>query len=213
MNNMTKKQKIIFDFINSFIEENGYSPTVREIADGVGLKSPATVHTHISNLVDMGLLKKDALKNRTISSQTVHKDELFANDDKVELEEGINFLNVPVIGKVAAGEPILAVENILRTFPLPMDFAHNKEIFMLQVQGDSMINIGIMDGDYVIVERQNIANNGDVIVALIDDSATVKTFYKENGYFRLQPENDALDPIIVTSLVVLGKVVGVYRKM
>ncbi|MBQ4110389.1 MAG: transcriptional repressor LexA [Clostridia bacterium] len=210
---MTKKQKIIFDFINSFIEENGYSPTVREIADGVGLKSPATVHTHISNLVDMGLLKKDALKNRTISSQTVHKDELFANDDKVELEEGINFLNVPVIGKVAAGEPILAVENILRTFPLPMDFAHNKEIFMLQVQGDSMINIGIMDGDYVIVERQNIANNGDVIVALIDDSATVKTFYKENGYFRLQPENDALDPIIVTSLVVLGKVVGVYRKM
>ena len=210
---MTKKQKIIFDFINSFIEENGYSPTVREIADGVGLKSPATVHTHISNLVDMGLLKKDALKNRTISSPTPHKDELFANDDKVDLEEGVNYLNVPVIGKVAAGEPILAVENILRTFPLPMDFARNKEIFMLQVQGDSMINIGIMDRDYVIVERQNIANNGDVIVALIDDSATVKTFYKENGYFRLQPENDALDPIIVTSLVVLGKVVGVYRKM
>ena len=212
MENLTKRQQVIFNYIKDFISNNGYPPSVRDICEGLNLSSTATVHTHIKNLVDLGYLMKDDLKKRALSINEKYKDD---NNEKevFEKENGVDYLEVPVIGQVAAGQPILAVENIERTFPLPMDFAKNKDVFMLRVKGDSMINIGIYENDYVIVRRQDMAQNGEVIVALVDDSATVKTFYKEDGYFRLQPENDSMDPIIVTELKVLGKVVGLFRMM
>lgn len=210
MENLTRKQQEVFHFIKNYIENNGYPPAVRDICKGVNLSSPSSVHAHINTLVELGYLKKDLLKKRAISiSDEYREDNIFSGSK----ENGIDYLEVPVIGQVAAGQPILAVENIERTFPLPMDFAKNKDVFMLRVKGDSMINKGIFEGDYVIVRREDTASNGDVIVALVDDSATVKTFYKENGYFRLQPENDYMEPIIVTELKVLGKVVGLIRMM
>ena len=211
MENLTKKQQQVFDFIKNYINENGYPPSVRDIGEGLNLSSPATVHAHINNLVELGYLVKDDLKKRTLTINEKYRD--YVEQKVFEKENGVDYLEVPVIGQVAAGQPILAVENIERTFPLPMDFAKNKDVFMLRVKGDSMINIGIYEGDYVIVRREDTASNGDVIVALVDDSATVKTFYKENGYFRLQPENDSMEPIIVNELKVLGKVVGLYRMM
>lgn len=212
MAELTKKQQLIFDFIKSYINENGYPPSVRDIGEGLNLSSPATVHAHIKNLVDLGYLSKDGLKKRALTITEKYRD-IPEEKEIYEKENGVDYLEVPVIGQVAAGQPILAVENIERTFPLPMDFAKNKDIFMLRVKGDSMINIGIYENDYVIVRREDVAKNGDVIVALVDDSATVKTFYKENGYFRLQPENDSMEPIIVKELKVLGKVVGLIRMM
>lgn len=212
MAELTKKQKQIFDFIKNYINENGYPPSVRDIGEGLELSSPATVHAHINNLVKLGYLNKGDLKKRAISINEKYRD--IPEDKEIYTKEnGVDYLEVPVIGQVAAGQPILAVENIERTFPLPMDFAKNKDVFMLRVKGDSMINIGIYENDYVIVKRDDFANNGDVIVALVDDSATVKTFYKENGHFRLQPENDSMEPIIVNELKVLGKVVGLIRMM
>lgn len=212
MAELTKKQKQIFDFIKNYINENGYPPSVRDIGEGLDLSSPATVHAHINNLVKLGYLNKGDLKKRAISINEKYRD--IPEDKEIYTKEnGVDYLEVPVIGQVAAGQPILAVENIERTFPLPMDFAKNKDVFMLRVKGDSMINIGIYENDYVIVKRDDFANNGDVIVALVDDSATVKTFYKENGHFRLQPENDSMEPIIVNELKVLGKVVGLIRMM
>lgn len=212
MPELTKKQQQIFHFIKRYISENGYPPSVRDIGEGMNLSSPATVHAHINNLVELGYLKKGDLKKRAITIAEKYRDN--PNENEVfQKENGVDFLEVPVIGQVAAGEPILAVENIERTFPLPMDFAKNRDIFMLRVKGDSMINIGIYENDYVIVRREDTASNGDIIVALVDDSATVKTFYKENGYFRLQPENDSMEPIIVNELKVLGRVVGLFRMM
>lgn len=211
MPELTKKQQQVFDFIKEYIDCNGYPPSVRDIGEGLNLSSPATVHAHINNLVELGYLKKDGLKKRTLSIADKFREEPEIYEGTKE--NGIDYLEVPVIGQVAAGQPILAVENIERTFPLPMDFAKNKDIFMLRVKGDSMINIGIYEGDYVIVRREDTASNGEIIVALVDDSATVKRFYKENGYFRLQPENDYMDPIIVNELKVLGKVVGLIRMM
>ena len=205
---LTKKQKLIFDFINDFQDKNGYPPTVRDICLGVGLRSTATVFTHLKNLEEKGALTKCSAKNRAIS---LVKEALPQKSDPA-LSENPNVLEVPLIGKVAAGIPILAVENIERTFPLPMDIAGNKDIFMLRVQGESMINAGILDGDYIIVSRQPTAENGEMVVAMINDEATVKTFYREDGYFRLQPENDAMEPIIVTQLTILGKVIGLFRK-
>lgn len=212
MAELTEKQQQIFDFIKNYINENGYPPSVRDIGEGLNLSSPATVHTHIKNLVNLGYLSKDGLKKRALAIAEKYRD-ISEEKEIYQKENGVDYLEVPVIGQVAAGQPILAVENIERTFPLPMDFAKNKDIFMLRVKGDSMINIGIYENDYVIVRREDIAKNGDVIVALVDDSATVKTFYKENGYFRLQPENDSMEPIIVNELKVLGKVVGLIRMM
>ena len=202
--NLTKKQQIIYDFICEFYETNGYSPSVREICDGVGLKSTATVHAHIENLKNLGVLNKADMKNRALVINTTAETEPQASNDEVAY--------IPVLGKVAAGQPIYATENIERTFPLPMDMLGNSDTFMLKVQGESMINAGIFDGDYIIVKRQATASNGDIVVALIDDEATVKTFYKEKDYFRLQPENDNLQPIIVTKMTVLGKVTGLIRK-
>ena len=210
MHDLTKKQQEVFNFIKNYIEKNGYSPAVRDICKGVNLSSPSSVHAHINSLVEMGYLKKDLLKKRAISISDDYREE---SDIYKGKENGIDYLEVPVIGQVAAGQPILAAENVERTFPLPMDFAKNKDVFMLKVKGDSMINAGIFDGDYVIVRREDTASNGNIIVALIDDSATVKTFYKENGYFRLQPENDYMEPIIVNELKVLGRVIGLIRMM
>ncbi len=219
MNKLTDKQKRIYEFIVNYIRENSYPPSVRDICTGLGLKSPATVHTHIKNLAEIGALKKSSLKKRAIVvNEAFEYDEAPASgkpESSVQeiTNEGIDYFNVPVLGNVAAGTPILAVENVERTFPLPMDFAKNNDVFMLKVKGESMINVGIHDGDYVIVEQRPTASNGEIVVALVEDSATVKTFYKENGYFRLQPENDNMDPILVNEVSILGKVVGLFRMM
>lgn len=212
MENLSRKQREVFEFIKNYIENNGYPPAVRDICSGVNLSSPSTVHGHISNLVKLGYLKKDSLKNRALAISEEYKED---SSEPVLKTEGSSsdYLEVPVIGQVAAGQPVLAVENIERTFPLPMEFAKNRDVFMLRVKGDSMINIGILDGDYVIVRREETASNGDIVVALVDDSATVKRFYKEDGYFRLQPENDYMEPILVTELKILGKVAGLFRMM
>lgn len=204
---LTKKQKLILDFINDFQEKNGFPPTVRDICIGVGLRSTATVFTHLKNLEEKGVLNKSSAKNRAIS---VVKDTT-VTEFVPKASQNPEILEVPLVGKVAAGSPILAVENIERTFPLPMDMATNQEMFMLRVQGESMINAGIFNGDLIIVARQPTAENGEKVVAMINDEVTVKTFYKENGYFRLQPENDTMEPIITTQLTILGKVVGLFR--
>lgn len=198
------KQQQILSFIELHTREKGYPPTVREICTAVGLNSPSTVHGYLSRLEKAGQIVKDASSSRGIrltAGNTARK----ADIDKASI------LEVPVIGTVSAGNPILAEENIERTFPLPLDFARGGDIFMLKVRGDSMINAGILNGDYVIVKSQPTASNGDIIAALVEDSATVKTFYKENGHFRLQPQNDALEPIILDSVSIIGKVIGVYR--
>ncbi len=190
----------ILDFITEYTHNNGYPPTIREICDGVGLKSPSTVHGHLERLRRAGKLDKANSKTRAIKVS----ESSFSDSD---------YLEVPVLGTVAAGVPITAQEDIERTFPLPMDFAKKGEVFMLRVRGESMINAGIFSGDYIIVEQTNIAVNGQMVVALIDDEVTVKTFYKEADHIRLQPENDYMEPILVREVVILGKVVGVYRKL
>lgn len=198
------KEKILV-FISRHTAEKGYPPTVREICNDVGLKSPSTVHGYLDRMKRDGLLEKDDEKTRALRVS------VGANIPEYAATEDV--LTVPVIGTVTAGNPITAFEDVTATFPLPMYFAKNKDIFMLKVRGDSMINAGILDGDMVIVQKQADAQNGSIVVALIGDEATVKTFYKEKGYFRLQPENDALEPIIVNSLTILGKVVGVFRSL
>ena len=207
MASSTDKQQQILDFIKKQIKEVGYPPTVREIGDAVGLSSPSTVHGHLSRLEKNGSIVVSRGSSRGIRLTEV-EESLPSNVISMNSE----YLEVPVIGRVSAGLPILAEENLERTFPLPMDFAKKNDVYMLHVHGDSMINAGILDGDYVIVEKCEVAQNGEMVVALVDDSATVKTFYKENGHFRLQPENDFMEPIIVDSVAILGKVVGVYRK-
>ena len=196
------KQHQILKFIEKQVSEKGYPPTVREICDAVGLNSPATVHGYLKRLEKNGHIIKESGSSRGIRLANVP-----TNISSIEKE----YLEVPVIGRVSAGLPILAEENLERTFPLPMDFAKKNDVYMLRVRGESMINAGIFDGDYVIVEKCETAHNGEMVVALVEDSATVKTFYKENGHFRLQPENDFMEPIIVDSVSILGKVVGVYR--
>ena len=195
-----ENQKRILSYIEKYSAEKGYPPTVREIGEAVGLNSPSTVHGYLKRLERDGKLEKAEGSSRALRLK----------GEKEALRE---FLEVPVIGRVSAGTPILAEENFERTFPLPMDFARNADIFMLRVRGDSMINAGILDGDYVVVEQQQVARNGEMVVALVEDSATVKTFYKEDGHYRLQPENDYMEPIIVDSVSILGKVVAVFRSL
>lgn len=200
-----EKQQQILEFIQAQIKSQGFPPTVREICNAVGLSSPSTVHGYLKRLEKRGLLAISSSKNRAIRvSATEEKSVTLPSPASEHLE-------VPVIGKVSAGLPVLAEENQERTFPLPMDFANGKDVFMLRVQGESMINAAILSGDYVIVQRQDVARDGDIIVALIDDEATVKTYYREKDYFRLQPENDFMEPIITDHLTVIGKVIGVYR--
>ena len=197
---ITDKQREILEYIKAEILNRGYPPAVREICEAVKLKSTSSVHAHLETLEKNGYIRRDPTKPRAIEIV----DENF-NLTRREM------VNVPIVGKVAAGEPILAVENIENYFPIPAEFMPNEPTFILQVQGESMINAGILDGDYVLVQQQPTANDGDMVVALVDDSATVKTFYKENGYYRLQPENDFMDPIIVRDCQILGKVIGVFR--
>ena len=197
---ITDKQREILEYIKAEILNRGYPPAVREICEAVKLKSTSSVHAHLETLEKNGYIRRDPTKPRAIEIV----DENF-NLTRREM------VNVPIVGRVAAGEPILAVENIENYFPIPAEFMPNEQTFILQVQGESMVNAGILDGDYILVEQQTTANDGDMVVALVDDSATVKTFYKENGYYRLQPENDFMEPIIVSDVMIMGKVIGTFR--
>ena len=209
---LNKREKAILKFIEKEVVENGYPPSVREIGKAVGLSSTATVHGYLAKLRDKGYIKKEDKKGRTLklikggNGKPVEKE---PKDFYVQKE----LVDVPMVGKITAGEPILAVENVTDTFPIPIDFVGNSESFMLTVRGESMIEAGILDGDYILVRRQNNAINGEIVVALIEEEATVKTFYKEKDHIRLQPENSSMDPIIVPNCEILGKVIGVFRKM
>ena len=211
-NGLTKREKSILKFIEKQISTKGYAPSVREICKAVGLRSTATVHGYLNSLEEKGFIKKETQKGRTLK---VLKGGRMDGQERLDkpVYNGKELVDVPVIGKITAGEPILAVENITDTFPIPVDFVGNFESFMLTVRGESMIEAGILDGDYILVKRQNTANNGDIVVALIGDEATVKTFYKEKDHIRLQPQNPTMDPIIVPTCEILGKVAGVFRKL
>ena len=212
-NELNKREKAILKFIEKSQKQNGYAPSVREIGKAVGLKSTATVHGYLAKLSEKGYIKKESQKGRTLKLLKGGLTEENSNDSSKEFYSGKEMVEVPVIGKITAGAPILAVENITDTFPIPIDFVGNSESFMLTVRGESMIEAGILDGDYILVKKQNTAENGQIVVALIEDEATVKTFYKEDGHIRLQPENSTMDPIIVPDCKILGKVAGVFRKM
>ncbi|MCI9005597.1 MAG: transcriptional repressor LexA [Lachnospiraceae bacterium] len=197
---ISDKQREILEFIKSEILHRGYPPAVRDICEAVHLKSTSSVHSHLETLEKNGYIRRDPTKPRAIEIM----------DDTFNLLRR-EVVNVPVLGRVAAGEPLFAQENIESYFPIPAEYMPNQEAFILQVKGDSMVNAGILDGDHIMVKSQPTADNGDVVVALIDDSATVKTFYKETNCYRLQPENDTMDPIIVKDCTILGKVFGVMR--
>ena len=207
-NKATDKQLRVLNFVNEQIKKDGYAPTVREICKALDLKSTSTVHGYLARLEKKGLIQKNALKPRTIrvvgNEMNVAEQKFYTSKEMVD---------VPIVGKVTAGAPILAVENVEDSFPLPIDFVGNSECFMLTVSGESMIEAGILDGDYILVKKQNVARNGEIVVALIGDEATVKTFYKESDHIRLQPENSTMDPIIVSNCEILGKVAGVFRKL
>lgn len=201
---MTKKQGSkqleIYDYIKLQIQEKGYPPSVREICKAVGLSSTSTVHGHLSRLEKKGYIRRDPTKPRAIE---LLKDSIIKKE----------MLDIPIIGKVTAGMPILAVENIEETFSIPLNFVKStNELFMLKVSGESMIDAGILDGDLAIIEKTNTAQNGEIVVALIDNEATIKRFFKEDGYFRLQPENPTMKPIIVNECSIIGKLAGIYRK-
>lgn len=214
MQKMSEKDYKILDFIYEQLEMNGFPPSVREIGNAVNLASTATVHARLKKLENLGFIVKDPLKNRSMRLVNYVPEGKKKKSDVVRVETRADdkYLDVPMYGKVTAGMPITAIQDDTETFPLPISFAKNKNLFMLKVQGESMINAAILDGDYIIVEEQPTAKNGDIVVALVnDDDATVKTFYKENGHFRLQPENDTMEPIIVDELSIIGKVIGVFR--
>ena len=212
---LNDKQQQILDFVNSQVEEKGYPPSVREICSAVGFKSTSTVHGYLEKLEKSGLILKDPTKPRALRVIGSNKKSVVReHSEPKDYYSRRELIDIPIVGKVTAGQPILAVENIEDTFPLPVDFVQNSTAFMLKVQGDSMVEAGILDRDMVLVRQQSTANNGDVVVAMINDEATVKTFYKEKGYVRLQPQNQYMDPIIVReNLTILGKVIGVFRKM
>lgn len=197
---ISAKQQEILEYIKSQILERGFPPSVRDICEAVHLKSTSSVHSHLETLEKNGYIRRDPTKPRAIEI----------------LDDSFNFnrremVNVPIIGHVAAGEPLLAEQNIENYFPVPMEYMPNKQTFMLKVHGESMINAGILDGDFVLVEQTTVADNGEMVVALVENGATVKTFFKEEGIYRLQPENDTMDPIIVKDVQIMGKVIGVFR--
>lgn len=209
---ISAKQREILEFIKSEILQRGYPPAVREICEAVHLKSTSSVHSHLETLEKNGYIRRDPTKPRAIEImdddfQSVR----LGSSENISNAISTEMVNIPIVGTVAAGQPILAQENIESYFPMPVHMVPNAETFVLKVKGDSMINVGIYDGDSIFVEKCETARNGDMVVALVDDSATVKTFYKENGHYRLQPENDTMDPIIVDECQVLGKVFGVFR--
>ncbi len=217
-NGLNKRERAILKFIQKEIDARGFAPSVREIGRAVGLSSTATVQGYLKTLEERGFLKKESQKGRTLrllknyKGENVITDQLGISATK-QYFTNKEMVNVPLVGRITAGQPILAVENITDTFPIPLDFVGNSESFMLKVRGESMIEAGILDGDFILVKRTNSAENGQIVVALIEDEATVKTFYKEDGYIRLQPENSTMDPIIVPDCQILGKVAGVFRKI
>lgn len=197
---ISAKQQEILEYIKDEILHKGYPPAVREICQAVNLKSTSSVHSHLETLEKNGYIRRDPTKPRAIEIM----------DDTFNLNRR-EMANVPILGNVAAGEPLFAEENIEDYFPIPAEMVPNSEVFMLHVRGESMINVGILDGDNVLVQQQSTAKDGEMVVALVEDSATVKTFYKEDGYIRLQPENDTMEPIIVPDCQILGKVFGIFR--
>ena len=210
--NLNKREKAILKAIEKSVEAKGYAPSVREIGKEVGLSSTATVHGYLERLQDTGYIRKEDNKGRTLKLLKNSEGEPVI-DKKKDFYTDRELVDVPLVGKITAGAPILAIENITDSFPIPIDFVGNSESFMLTVRGESMIEAGILDGDYILVRRQKSATNGEIVVALIEDEATVKTFYKERNHIRLQPENSTMDPIIVPDCEILGKVIGVFRKM
>ena len=240
IDNLTKKQEEIYEYIKDCVQKRNYPPSVRDICAKVGLKSTSSVFTYLNDLEKLGLIRKDPAHPRAIEilnreglslerkqneeqnndsgtvDSSIDKDSSIekktSDDDMVSTEAyGEEMAALPIVGTVAAGTPIFAEENITGNIPFPVNLLPNQESFILKVKGDSMINIGIFHGDYLIVAKQNTCAQGEVVVALVDDSATVKRFYKENGHIRLQPENDAMDPIIVEDCTILGKAVGLIR--
>ncbi|MEH6947273.1 MULTISPECIES: transcriptional repressor LexA [Peribacillus] len=204
MTKLSKRQQDILNFIKEEVQKKGYPPSVREIGEAVGLASSSTVHGHLSRLESKGLIRRDATKPRAIEILDLDKDSQIPQS---------NVINVPLLGKVTAGLPITAIENIEEYFPLPANMApHDEQVFMLEIMGESMIEAGILDGDYVIVKQQKTANNGDIVVAMTEENeATVKRFFKEESYIRLQPENSTMEPILLHDVTILGKVIGLYR--
>lgn len=198
MREVNNKQNEIYEFLKTYADNKGYPPSVREICEAVGLKSTSSVHGHLKRLESKGLIKRDPTKPRAL--------EIIDSSIKKEM------VNIPIVGKVTAGMPILANENVEDIFPIPIDYIkHNKELFMLNISGDSMINAGIFDGDLAIIEKCQTARNGEIVVALIENEATIKRFYKEESHIRLQPENDKMDAIIVDNCKILGRLVGLFR--
>lgn len=202
MTDLSAKQQQILDYMKAEVREKGYPPSVREICQAVGLKSTSTVHGHLARLEKKGLIRRNPTKPRAIEIL----------DGSSNIAQTREMVQVPIVGNITAGTPILAVENIEDTFPVPLDYVKNDSVFMLHVRGDSMIEAGIFDKDLILVRQQNNADNGDIVVALIEDYATVKTFYKENDFIRLQPQNSSMNPIIVRDVTILGKVIGLFRK-
>lgn len=202
---LTKRQKQIMNFIEEFVVKKAYPPSVREICKAVGLSSPATVQSHLDKLKAKGYIKREPLKPRAI--------EITYPSIKYKGILGKKFVSIPIVGKIAAGIPLLAEQNIDEYFPLPTNFINSKDIFMLRVKGESMINAAIKPGDLLVTNRQNTAENGDIVIALVEDEATVKRFFKEDGKIRLQPENDLMEPIILSNVKILGKVIALIRKI
>lgn len=210
---ITKRQQQIYDFIRSYQKEKGYPPSVREMAAAVGLSSPSTVHAHLSALEAHGLIKRDKTKPRALELFNEDGSSVKEGTISIENEPDRGSVSLPLVGRVAAGIPILAEQNIEDTFTLPTEIASDSSSFILEVHGESMINAGIFNGDYIIVREQKSAMNGEIVVAMIDGEATVKTFYKEAGRVRLQPENDTMEPIYASNPTILGKVVALMRRL
>ncbi|HHU92797.1 MAG TPA: transcriptional repressor LexA [Halanaerobiaceae bacterium] len=206
MEELTERQQAILSFIKKEIQDKGYPPSVREIGEAVGLKSPASVHSHLKSLEKLNFIRRDPSKPRAIEV-------LYDSSDITSLEK--EMIQIPVVGKITAGQPIFADENIEDYFPVPVDYLSSsaKDLFILEVKGESMIEAGIFDGDYVIAQKQNYANNNDIVIALTEDGATVKRFFKEKDHICLQPENTSMKPIIINDVYILGKVIGLYRKL
>jgi len=206
MEDLSKRQQSILNYIQKEITKKGYPPSVREIGEAVGLKSPASVHSHLKILENLNYIRRDPSKPRAIEVLYNHE-----NEDNIEKE----MINIPLVGRITAGEPILAEDNIEDYFPVPIEYLSSsaRDLFMLEVQGESMINAGIHNGDFVIAQKQNFANNRDIVIALTEDGATVKRFFKEKKHIRLQPENPTMSPFILDNVYILGKVIGLYRKL